>query len=56
VASRGRALSRHRWQRTAVAAAIRTAKQRRVDVLTHTRNGRIRSKDSYRNESRDTEY
>jgi hypothetical protein len=35
VASRGRTLSRHRWQRTAVAAAIRTAKRRRVDVLTH---------------------
>ena len=52
VASRGRTLSRHRWQRTAVAAAIRTAKRRRVDVLTHTRNGRIRSKDSYGNESR----
>jgi len=58
VASRGRTLSRHRWQRTALDAAIRTAKRRRVDVVTHGVNGKIRSKDSYGNESpvRDTEH
>jgi hypothetical protein len=58
VASGGRTISRHRWQRTAVGAAIRTAKRRHVDVLTHGRSGRIRSKDSYGNESpvRDTEH
>lgn len=58
VASRGRTLSRHRWQRTAIGAAIRTAKRRRVDVVTHGFNGKIRSKDSYGNESpvRDTEH
>jgi len=58
VSSRGRTLSRHRWQRTAVGAAIRAAKHRRLDVVTHGSNGKIRSKDSYGNESpvRDTEH
>ena len=32
-------------------AGIREAKRRRVDVVTHGRDGRIRSKDSYGNES-----
>ena len=36
----------------------RQAKRRRVDLVIHGRNGRIRSKDSYGNESpvRDTEH
>ena len=58
VASGGRSLSRHRRQKTAVRAATRVAKRRRVDLVIHALNGRIRSKDSYGNESvrHDTEH
>lgn len=46
-----RAVSRHRWQRTAVVTAIRLAHHRHADVVTHARNGQFRSKDSYGNET-----
>ena len=48
----------HRTQAAAVRAGIRVAKRRRVEVVTHGRDGRFRSKDSYGNESprRDTEH
>ena len=54
----GRTLSNHRTQETALTAARRVARRHRVDLVTHGRNGRIRSKDSYGNESaaRDTEH
>ena len=50
----GRTLSSHRTQRTALGAARR----HRVDLVTHGRDGRIRSKDSFGNESaaHDTEH
>ena len=51
VASAGRRASRHRRQGTAIGVAIRTAKRRHVDVNIHARSGRIRSKNSYGNES-----
>jgi hypothetical protein len=51
VASAGRRRSAHRRQATARRAARALAKRRRVDVNTHARNGRIRSKDSYGNEA-----
>ena len=51
VASRGRTLSCYRTQATAIVAGIRVASPLRVDVVTHGCNGRIRSKDSYGNES-----
>lgn len=58
VASGGRPLSRHRTQHTAVVVGIRAARRRHVDLVTHNRHGRFRSKDSYGNESRrrDTEH
>ena len=43
-------LSVHHTQRRAVVAGIRLARRNRLDVVTHARNGRIRSKDSYGNE------
>ena len=43
--------SLHRTQAAAVRAGLRVAKRRRVDVVTHGRDGRMRSKDSYGNES-----
>jgi len=54
----GRTLSNHRTQRTALGAARRAARRHRVDLVTHGRDGRIRSKDSFGNESaaRDTEH
>jgi hypothetical protein len=54
----GKTLSFHRTQASALKTALRQAKRRRVDVVTHGRNGRIRSKDSYHNETciRDTEH
>ena len=64
VSHRGTVLSFHRTQATAIKAAIRlaralraTRRRRGVDVLTYGRNGRIRSKDSYGNETdeKDTE-
>jgi len=53
----GRTLSNHRTQATALTAARRVAKRTGVDLVAHGRNGRIRSKDSFGNESaaRDTE-
>jgi len=53
----GRTLSNHRTQRTAVSAGTRRARRDHVDLVTHGRNGRIRSKESYGNErtNRDTE-
>jgi hypothetical protein len=51
VASGRRPLSRHRRQATAIGAARRAAKRRRVDLVTHARVGRFRRKDSYGNES-----
>jgi hypothetical protein len=58
VASGGRQLSRHHTQRRAVALGIRAARRRRVDLVTHNRQGRFRSKDTYGWESprRDTEH
>ncbi len=41
----------YRTQADAARAGIRQARQRRVDLVIHGRNGRIRSKDSYGNES-----
>ncbi|MGE0361136.1 MAG: DUF2188 domain-containing protein [Vicinamibacterales bacterium] len=41
----------YRTQADAARAGIRQAKRRRVDLVIHGRNGRIRSKDSYGNES-----
>lgn len=48
----------YRTQADAARAGIRQARQRRVDLVIHGRNGRIRSKDSYGNESAvlDTEH
>ena len=48
----------YRTQADAARAGIRQAKRRRVDLVIHGRNGRIRSKDSYGHESpvRDTEH
>jgi len=58
VASGGRSLSRHRTQRAAIVFGIRAATRRRVDLVTHNRQGRFRSKDTYGRESsrRDTEH
>ena len=57
VAQGGRTLSHHRTQMAAVNAGRRHARRARVDLAMHARDGRIRSKDSYGNESptRDTE-
>jgi hypothetical protein len=54
----GRTVSNHRTQSNAVKAARRKAKRTRVDLVTHGRDGKIRSKDSYGNESptRDSEH
>ena len=54
----GRTLSNHRTQETALTAARRVARRHRVDLVTHGRNGRIRSKDSFGNEASaiDTEH
>jgi len=53
----GRTLSNHYTQETALTAARRVARRHRVDLVTHGCNGRIRSKDSFGNETsvRDTE-
>ena len=53
----GRTLSNHRTKETALAAARRVARRSRVELVTHGRNGRIRSKDSFGDETsaRDTE-
>ena len=56
--SGGRALSHHRTQRYAMKVGRHVARRRGIDLVTHGRDGRIRSKDSYGNESsrRDTEH
>ena len=41
----------YRTQAAAARAGVREAKRRSVDLVIHGRNGRIRSKDSYGNES-----
>ena len=48
----------YRTQAQAARVGIRQAKRVRADLVIHGRNGRIRSKDSYGNESpvRDTEH
>jgi uncharacterized protein DUF2188 len=53
----GLTLSNHRRQETALAAARRVARRHGVELVTHGRNSRIRSKDSFGNETaaRDTE-
>ena len=55
---RRRDVSNHHTQATAVTAATRVARRNGVDLVTHGRDGRIRSKDSFGNESsaRDTEH
>ena len=54
----GRTLSNHLTQETALSAARRVARRDGVELVTHGRNGRIRSKDTFGNESavRDTEH
>lgn len=54
----GHTFSRHRRQSRAIEVGIRAARRRRADLITHGRDGRIRSKDSYGNESpwRDREH
>jgi uncharacterized protein DUF2188 len=54
----GRTLSNHRTQGAALTAARRVARRTGVDLVTHGRNGRIRSKDSFGNEraARDAEH
>jgi hypothetical protein len=51
-------VSRHLTQRRAVTTAVRLARRNRLDLVTHARDGRIRSKDSYGDEgpARDTEH
>lgn len=54
----GETLSNHRTQSAAVGAGRREAKRDKVDLVTHGRDGRIRSKDSFGNDPhppRDTE-
>lgn len=53
-----RTLSHHHTQTGAVKAATREARRDRVELVTHGRNGRIRSKDRYGNEGirKDTEH
>lgn len=43
----GRVGSRHHTQRRAIAAGIKLARRTRGELVTHGRDGRIRSKDSY---------
>jgi hypothetical protein len=54
----GRTLSHHRTQEHARRIGGRVARRSHVDLITHGRDGRIRSKDSYGNERtiRDTEH
>jgi len=53
-----RRLSHHRTQQVAVTAGRRVARRMRVDLVTHGRDGRIRAKDSFGNETsrRDCEH
>lgn len=50
--------SSHRTQQAAIERGMTRARRDKVDVVVHGRDGRIRSKDSYGNESRvrDTEH
>jgi hypothetical protein len=43
----GRTVSHHRTQEKAVSIGRRVARRSRVDLVTHGRDGRVRSKDSY---------
>lgn len=54
----GEVKSTHRTQSAAIEKGTSIAKRDKVDVVTHGRDGRIRSKDSYGNETRtkDTEH
>jgi len=54
----GQVQSTHRTQGRAIEKGTAIAKQDKVDVVTHGRDGKIRSKDSYGNETarRDTEH
>ena len=55
----GRVLSSHNTQQKAQDSAIIRAKRTKAEVVTHGRDGRIRSKDSYGRDTfppRDTEY
>ena len=54
----GRRMSHHRTQKEAEAVGRSVAGRAQVDLVTHRRDGRIRSKDSYGNEgsARDTEH
>ena len=47
----GRTISHHRTQRNAVLAARRAARRSRVDLVTHGRDGRIRSNESLRDQA-----
>jgi hypothetical protein len=51
VAQGGRTISTHHTQVTAVHAGRRRARRDQVDLVTHGRDGVIRSKDSYGSES-----
>jgi hypothetical protein len=46
----GEKISHHQTQSAAVERGTKIAKQDRVDVVTHGRDGKIRSKDSYGND------
>jgi hypothetical protein len=50
--------SSHRTQQAAIERGTTTARRDKVDVVVHGRDGKIRSKDSYGNESpvHDTEH
>jgi hypothetical protein len=58
VTQSGRTVSRHRIQRRAIASGLKVARRSGVDLVTHARDGRIRSKDSYGREgsARDSEH
>ena len=47
VTQEGKAVSAHRTQQNAIDAARREAKKSGVELITHSRDGKIRSKDSY---------
>ena len=47
VSQGGTTISKHNTQSNAVDVARREAKRDRVDLVTHGRDGRIRSKDSF---------
>ena len=59
VSQSGTVQSTHRTQQAAIDAGRREAKRDQVDLVTHGRDGKIRSKDSYGNDPnppRDTEH